>query len=63
MKYWMIALGWTLICFSGGPFILDIMRERDTNIAFLIGGIIGIILIAIGLVMKVNPKQPNPFFK
>jgi len=57
MKYWFTAIGWALICFSGGAFIFDIMRERDTNIAFLSGGLIGIILMVLGFVMKKIPNK------
>ncbi|WP_026673943.1 hypothetical protein [Alkalihalobacterium bogoriense] len=63
MKYWLMAIGWALICFSGGPFTLDIIRGRETNIPFLIGGFIGITLMVLSLVIKNNPKQVNPFFK
>lgn len=49
--------------FFRGKFIFDIIKERNMNFPFLIGGFIGITLMVLGLVMKKNSKQVNPLFK
>ncbi|MCE7792828.1 hypothetical protein K8O68_10415 [Salipaludibacillus sp. CUR1] len=63
MKYWLIALGWGMICFSGGPFMLSMMREEELNMMFFMGGLMGIIFAGFGLFMKKKSEESNPFFK
>jgi hypothetical protein len=63
MKYWLIAVGWALICFTGGAFILSITREEDMNILLFVGGLIGMIFMVLGIFMKKGSKLVNPFFR
>lgn len=65
MKYWLMAVAWALICFSGIPLIFSMMRDNSTNLAFIIGGLGGLIFMVLGLAMTMSkkPKQVNPFFK